>query len=176
MNNLSTYIIEKLHLDKHIKNTYLNEKDKVCFINLTQPGSYRREGCPVEVVVHDPMIIDEFNDAEHKITYYTPDKRKLETNYTEINKHGFIQDSSKNYCREIILNSEDAISLLKELYKSTKRVTLDILKDKYFEDIDSLDFKYWNKEIRFYTIISGCAVNLNRKIIQDLIDQYEADK
>ena len=55
-------------------------------------------------------------------------------------------------------------------------MTLDILKNKYFEDIDSLDFTYWNKEIRFTTVINGCVVDLNRKIIQDLIDQYEADK
>ena len=176
MNNLSTYIIEKLHLDKHIKNTYLNEKDKVCFIHLTKPGNYRREGCPVEVDIHRPMIIDEFDDVEHKITYYTPDKRKLESEYTKINKYGFLQDNSRDYCIDIILNTEEAIAFLKELYKSTKRMTLDILKNKYFEDIDSLDFTYWNKEIRFTTVINGCVVDLNRKIIQDLIDQYEADK
>ena len=131
MINLNTYILEKLRINKNLSgfgHTDLKPGDKVCFINLTKPGNYRREGCPVEVLVHDPMIIDEFNDAEHKITYYTPDKRKLETDYTEINKYGFIQDSSKNYCREIILNSSDTVSLLNELYKSTKRVTLDILK------------------------------------------------
>ena len=58
---------------------------------------------------------------------------------------------------------------------SMKKYTEEQLVDKYFEDIHKLDFTYWNKEIRFTTSISSSIVNLDRKVITDLINAYEAD-
>ena len=175
MNNLKEYIIEKLKLNKDIKVEHeIIPGDKICLINLNQPGNYRREGCPVEVLIHSPMIVEKIDEKNKKIYYIYRDKN-LETEFTKINEYGFIEDNTENYITVIVLNKDDAVSFLKELYKSTKRMTLDILTSKYFEDISKLDFKYWNNEIRFYTIINSCAVNLNRKIIQGLIDEYEND-
>ena len=176
MNNLKEYIIEKLKLNRDIKTeNEIKPGDKICFIDLSQPGNYRSSGLPVEVLIHFPMTVKEINEKEKKIKYYTSHDRELEASYSKINEYGFIEDNTENYKTVIVLNAEDAVSLLKELYKSTKRITLDVLKDKYFEDISKLDFKYWNNGIRFYTIISSCAVDLNRKIIQRLIDSYETD-
>ena len=176
MNNLKEYIIEKLKFNKDIKAEHeIIPGDKICLIDLRQPGNYRREGCPVEVLIHPPIIVDEINTQEKKIIFYTDDNRKLEHNYTKINKYDFVEDSTENYKTVIVLNAENAASLLKELYKSTKRITLDVLKDKYFEDISKLDFKYWNKEVRFTTITGPCITDLNRKVITDLINAYETD-
>ncbi len=176
MNNLKEYIIEKLKLNKDIKTEHeIIPGDKICLIDLREPGNYRREGCPVEVLIHPPIIVDEINTQEKKIIFYTDDNRKLEHNYTKINKYDFVEDNTDKWKTTIILNKEDTLSFLKELYKSTKRMTLDILTNKYFENIDKLDFKYWNKEIRFTTITGPCIADLNRKVITDLINAYEAD-
>lgn len=176
MNNLKEYIIEKLKLNRDIKTeNEIKPGDKICFINLTQPGNYRRDGCPVEVLIHFPVTVDKINTQEKKITYYTDYNRKLEHNYTQINKYGFLEDNTDKWKTTIILNKDDAVPFLKELYKSLKRMTLDILTNKYFENIDKLDFKYWNKEIRFTTITGPCITDLNRKVITDLINAYEAD-
>jgi len=176
MNNLSQYIIEKLRINKDTKMfSSLKKGDKICFISLREPGNYRKEGCPVEVLIHFPMTVEEVNTEEKKITYYTDDNRKLECNYTKINKYDFVEDTTDKWETTIILNKEDILPLLKELYKSLKRITLDFLTNKYFEDIHTLDFKYWNKEIRFMTIVGSSVVNLNRKVITDLINAYEAD-
>lgn len=176
MKDLTSYIIEKLIINKDSRiSHWFKPGDKICFVSLHEPGNYRREGCPVEVLIHFPMTVEDINTQEQKITYYTDDNRKLEHNYTKINKYGFAEDTTDKWETEIILNKEDTLSLLKELYKSLKRMTLDVLTNKYFEDIHKLDFTYWNKEIRFTTIISSSVVNLNRKIITDLINAYEAD-
>ena len=178
MNNLSQYIIEKLRINKDTKmvsSLNLKKGDKICFTSIREPGNYRSEGCPVEVLIHFPMTVEEINTQEKKITYYTDDNRKLEHNYTKINKYDFVEDTTDKWETTIILNKEDTLSLLRELYKSLKRMTLDVLTDKYFEDIHKLDFTYWNKEIRFMTIVGSSVENLNRKVITDLINAYEAD-
>lgn len=176
MKDLTSYITEKLIINKDSRiSHWFKPGDKICFASLHEPGNYRREGCPVEVLIHFPVTVEEINTQEKKITYYTNDNRKLEHNYTKINKYDFAEDTTDKWETTIILNKEDTLSLLKELYKSLKRMTLDVLINKYFEDIHKLDFKYWNKEVRFTTIISSCVVNLNRKIITDLINAYEAD-
>ena len=176
MKDLTSYITEKLIINKDSKISRLFKRgDKICFVNLQQPGNYRREGCPVEVMIHFPMTVEEINTQEKKITYYNDDNRKLEHYYTKINKYDFVEDTTDKWETRIILNKEDTLSLLKELYKSLKRMTLDVLTNKYFEDIHKLDFTYWNKEVRFTTVISSCVVNLNRKVITDLINAYEAN-
>ena len=177
MKDLTSYITEKLIINKDSKISHLFKRgDKICFVWLRQPGNYRRrEGCPAEVLIHFPITVEEINTQEKKITYYINDNRKLEFNYTKINKYGFAEDTNDKWKTTIILNKEDTISLLKELYKSLKRITLDVLTNKYFEDIHKLDFKYWNKEIRFTTIIGSSIIDLNRKVITDLINAYKAD-
>jgi len=176
MKDLTSYINEKLIINKDSKISHWFKKgDKICFIRLDEPGNYRREGCPVEVMVHFPMTVDEIDEKEKHITYYTEDNRKLEHNYTKVNKYDFAEDNTNNYNTTIIVNKTDAITFLQELYKSLKRMTLDVLTNKYFEDIHKLDFKYWNKEIKFTTVIGSSVVSLNRKVITDLINAYEAD-
>ena len=177
MKTIATYIVEKLKINKDTKIEYhLPVKgDKICFLTMKQPGNWRREGCPLEIMVHNPMTVEEIDTKNKKITYYTSDHRKISNSFTMVNKYGFMEDDSNSYDRDVILNKEETISLLKELYKSTKRITLDFFTNKYFENIEGLDFKYWNNEIRFITTISSCAVDLNRKIITSLIEQYEKD-
>ena len=119
--------------------------------------------------------VEEPNIPAKKIIYYTGDNKKLERTYNKINKYGFVENNTNSWETNIILNKEDALSLLRELYKSLKRTTLDVLTNKYFEDIHKLDFTYWNKEIRFTTSIHSSIVNLDRKVITDLINAYEAD-
>ena len=176
MKGLTSYITEKLKINKDSKIPQLFKRgDKICFVSLHEPGNYRRDGSPAEVLIHFPMTVEELNTQEKKIIYYTGDNKKLERTYNKINKYGFVENNTNSWETNIILNKEDALSLLRELYKSLKRTTLDVLTNKYFEDIHKLDFTYWNKEIRFTTSISSSIVNLDRKVITDLINAYEAD-
>ena len=176
MKGLTSYITEKLKINKVSKIPQLfKHGDKICFVRLDEPGNYRIDGAPAEILINFPMTVEELNTKEKKIIYYTGNNKRLERNYTKINKYGFAENNTNSWETTIILNKEDALSLLKELYKSLKRTTLDVLTNKYFEDIHKLDFTYWNKEIRFTTSIHSSIVNLDRKVITDLINAYEAD-
>ena len=67
------------------------------------------------------MTVEELNTQEKKIIYYTGDNKKLERTYNKINKYGFVENNTNSWETNIILNKEDALSLLRELYKSLKK-------------------------------------------------------
>ena len=147
MKGLTSYITEKLKINKDSKIPQLFKRgDKICFVSLHEPGNYRRDGSPAEVLIHFPMTVEELNTQEKKIIYYTGDNKKLECTYNKINKYGFVENNTNSWETNIILNKEDALSLLRELYKSLKRTTLDVLTNKYFEDIHKLE-EFSNKNI-----------------------------
>ena len=174
MKQIYNYIIEKLHLNKNINVKYFKEDDEVCFVSINQPGNYRREGCPIEIIIHHPFRIENFDEDKNILLYSIEDnKPNLELDNAKVNKYHFIEDNTDKYCRTIVLDKKSAVLFLKELYKSTKKITLEYLKNNYVEDIKTFDFKYWNNEIRFCTIIGSVVINLNRKIIQNLIEEYE---
>ena len=110
MKGLTSYITEKLKINKDSKIPQLFKRgDKICFVSLHEPGNYRRDGSPAEVLIHFPMTVEELNTQEKKIIYYTGDNKKLERTYNKINKYGFVENNTNSWETNIILHKEDAL-------------------------------------------------------------------
>ena len=158
MNNLSTYIVEKLHLNKDIKMTSDNFKKDEEFLCI---GLYINSDKEINIKLYN-FIFESFKElsSNNEFSYIVSDGRII-TKKVFKNNNGYYEYSSKNYRKHgdyisaIFLDKKDSIIFLNSLLNNKFNI------HNYFD-------KRNNDELKQYNII-----NPSNEEIKEMINQLK---
>ena len=136
MNNISQYIIEKLHLNKDLVNYNFTDGDTIMCISITVNDTFKES----QLKIYEPFTFKKIDD-KNKFTYINGSGSPV-TQEVFINSNNYYESTFKsidNKLKGIFIPLSEAIYILEGLINNTFRKKS--LKD-YFDKNDDDLFKY----------------------------------